>query len=114
MSAYDADDLYERAEQALARDVPTVAEVEARLAAAIEVLEREFPNGRPRRTTPGLSAATARLRYRTLISDVQHCRSQLENGRCVELAMGGRVEHDPEWEAFLEGHPELDDVDGDA
>lgn len=115
MSAHDVDDLFERVDRALDRDIPTVTELEAKLAAALDELERDFPDGYPMSESASpLRRSTARLRYRTLISDVQHCRAQLESGQCVEFARG-RESHidrsDPEWQAFLDAHPELQEDD---
>ena len=106
MSA-DADDLFERASQALDRDIPTIEEVTAKLAAALDELERQFPNG-----DPGPNAQPRMgLRYMTLLGRVRHSRWQLENGQCVEYPRGRRSRLDAsesdEWETFLGAHPEL-------
>lgn len=109
MSAYDADDLLERARAAEDRDIPTIAEVTAELAEALDELERRFPDGRPR----GSDGRTS-LRYSNLVRRVRNCRWQLENGQAVEFPRGRRSGHeraeseDDSWEAFLAEHPELE------
>ena len=104
MSA-DADDLFERAARALDRDIPTVDEVTTQLAAALDELERKFPDGQPDPDGDSL----ARLKYMNLVRRVTHCKWQLENGQCVEFPRGrrSRVESDPSWDEFLDAHPEL-------
>src|SRR5688572_27408037 len=115
MSAFDADNLLERAGQALDRDIPTIDEVMAELAATLDKLEREFPDGKP---GEGASSGVL-LDYMNLVSKVKRCRWQLEDGWCVEFPRGRRSwleskESKASWEAFINEHPELGDRGDDA
>ena len=97
----DADDLLERAARAEEQDIPTLDELKAELARALDELERRFPEGRDRSRS-----GSDRLRYGTLMLSITNLRLQLQHGDYRELP-SEQSAPTVSWQVFLEAHPEL-------